>query len=58
MRFLIAGNTSKAVVIATAGFLVPGGNAMTAAFMTPRTCGIHDHNDPGNAAWMSRIVVR
>jgi plastocyanin len=40
-----------------AGLLVPGGNAMTAAFMTPRTCGIHDHNDPGNAAWMSRIVI-
>jgi len=41
-----------------AGLLVPGGNGMTAAFMTPRTCGIHDHNDPGNAAWMSRIVIR
>ena len=41
-----------------AGLLVPGGNAQTGAFMTPRTCGIHDHNDPGNPAWMSRIVIR
>jgi hypothetical protein len=41
-----------------AGLLTPGGSAMTGAFMTPRTCGIHDHNDPGNPAWMSRIVIR
>jgi plastocyanin len=41
-----------------AGLLVPGASGMTGAFMTPRTCGIHDHNDPGNAAWMSRIVIR
>ena len=41
-----------------AGLLTPGGSAMTGAFMTPRTCGIHDHNDPDNPAWMSRIVVR
>jgi hypothetical protein len=41
-----------------AGLLVPGGSAMTGAFMTPRTCGIHDHNDPGNPAWMGRIVIR
>jgi IPT/TIG domain-containing protein len=41
-----------------AGFLVPGGSAMTGAFMTPRTCGIHDHNDPDNPAWMSRIIIR
>lgn len=41
-----------------AGLLAPGGSGMTAAFMTARTCGIHDHNDPGNAAWMSRIVIR
>ena len=41
-----------------AGMLVPGASRMTGAFMTPRTCGIHDHNDPGNAAWMSRIVIR
>jgi len=41
-----------------AGLLVPGASAMTSAFMTPRTCGIHDHNDPGNPAWMSRIVIR
>ena len=41
-----------------AGLLVPGGSGMTGAFMTPRICGIHDHNDPGNAAWTSRIVVR
>jgi hypothetical protein len=41
-----------------AGLLVPGGSAMTGAFMTPRTCGIHDHNDPGNPAWMSRILIQ
>jgi len=41
-----------------AGLLTPGGSAMIGAFMTPRTCGIHDHNDPGNPAWMSRIVIR
>jgi hypothetical protein len=41
-----------------AGFLVPGASAQTGAFMAPRTCGIHDHNDPGNPAWMSRVVIR
>ena len=41
-----------------AGLLVPGGSGMTGALMTPRMCGIHDHNDPGNAAWMSRIIIR
>jgi hypothetical protein len=41
-----------------AGFLVPGGSAMTGAFMTPRVCGIHDHSDPFNPAWRSRIVIR
>ncbi len=41
-----------------AGLLVPGASGMTGAFMTSRTCGIDDHNDPGNAAWMSRIVIR
>jgi plastocyanin len=41
-----------------AGLLTPGASAMTGAFMTPRTCGIHDHNDPGNPAWMSRIIIR
>jgi hypothetical protein len=44
--------------INSAGLLVPGGSGTTGALMTPRTCGIHDHNDPGNAAWMSRIVIR
>lgn len=41
-----------------AGLLVPGGSGMTGAFMTPRSCGIHDHNDPANPAWMSRIIIR
>lgn len=41
-----------------AGFLVPGGSGQTGALMTQRTCGVHDHIDPGNPAWMSRIVIR
>jgi hypothetical protein len=40
------------------GLLTPGASGQTGMFMTPRTCGIHDHNDPGNAAWMSRIIIR
>jgi hypothetical protein len=43
---------------AAAGFLLPGATGHTGVFMTPRTCGIHDHNDPGTAAWMSKIIIR
>jgi hypothetical protein len=43
---------------AGSGLLMPGGSGQSGAFMTARTCGIHDHNDPGNPAWMSRIIIR
>jgi hypothetical protein len=40
------------------GLLVPGGSGQTRPLPTARTCGIHDHNDPGNPAWTSRIIIR
>lgn len=44
--------------IAAAGNLTPGQTKNTGAFTTARTCGFHDHNNPGNAALMGSIVIR
>lgn len=44
--------------MAAAGNLTPGQTKSTGAFTTARTCGYHDHNNPGSAALMGSIVVR
>ncbi len=41
-----------------AGGLAPGQSKNTNAFPAARTCGFHDHSNPGNAALMGRIVIQ
>lgn len=38
--------------------LGPGQTRSTNAFPTARTCGYHDHNNPGNTALQGRIVIQ
>lgn len=40
------------------GFLRPGDMRETGNLNTPRTCGFHDHDDPGNGSLHGRIVIR
>ena len=42
----------------TLGFMPPGASTPTDVFLTPRTCGFHDHNDPTNPALIGRIVIK
>ena len=39
------------------GVLAPGQSRETGNFVTIRTCGLHDHDEPDNAALRGRIVV-
>ena len=38
--------------------LAPGQSRQTGAFTTARSCGFHDHGQPGNAALQGTIVIR
>jgi plastocyanin len=40
------------------GLLAPGQRRETGNFVTVRTCGLHDHDDPDNASLRGRIVIR
>jgi hypothetical protein len=40
------------------GFLAPDATRETGNLNTPRTCGIHDHEDPSDADMRARIVIR
>jgi plastocyanin len=40
-----------------AGFLSPGQSRTTGNLNVVRTCGFHDHNEPGNAGLQGRITV-
>jgi len=40
------------------GLLAQGQRRETGNLVTVRTCGIHDHDDPDNAALKGRIVIR
>lgn len=40
------------------GALAPGQSRTSNAFTTARTCGYHDHLDPGNSAWQGQVTVR
>ncbi|MBI2220904.1 MAG: hypothetical protein HYU53_06810 [Acidobacteria bacterium] len=40
------------------GILSPGQSKTTAAFTAARTCGFHDHDDPGDSRWMAQVTVR
>jgi len=40
------------------GFLVPGQSRQTGNLNTIRTCGFHDHDNPGNTAVQGTITVR
>lgn len=40
------------------GALGPGASRQTAAFVSARTCGYHDHGQATNTALQGRIVVR
>lgn len=40
------------------GVLSPGQRRETGNLVTVRTCGVHDHDDPGNASLRARIVIR
>lgn len=40
------------------GTLSAGQTKTTNAFTTSRTCGFHDHNNPGDTALQGRIVVQ
>lgn len=41
-----------------AGLLTAGQSRETGNLVTVRTCGFHDHMNPGNAALRGRIVIR
>jgi plastocyanin len=41
-----------------AGFLSPGQSRETGNFVTAKTCGFHDHNQPTVTTLRGRIVVR
>jgi hypothetical protein len=71
-RVLIVNNHSKSHQIASdphpehtdcpeinqVGVLAPGQRRETGNFVTARTCGLHDHDDPDNAALHGRIVIQ
>lgn len=40
------------------GFLNPGQSRETGNFVTPRTCGYHDHNLFDNASLKGRIIIQ
>ena len=40
------------------GLLTPGQQRESGNFVTARTCGFHDHEDPDNANLKGRIVIR
>jgi hypothetical protein len=40
------------------GTLTPGQSRTSQNLTTARTCGMHDHNDPDNAAWKTTITVQ
>jgi plastocyanin len=40
------------------GFLSAGQSKQTGNLNVARTCGIHDHNDPGNSNLMGRIRIQ
>ena len=46
------------VEINAVGFISPGQTKETGNLNTVRTCGFHDHNDPGNTKLQGRIVIR
>jgi hypothetical protein len=39
-------------------FLTPGQSRTSQNLTTARTCGMHDHSDPDNAAWKTTIAVQ
>lgn len=41
-----------------AGFLLPGQTRETGNFVTARTCGFHDHNDPLNQSLWGTITTK
>jgi plastocyanin len=40
------------------GFLTPGQTRETGNFVTARTCGFHDHDDPNRQTLWGQIVIR
>ena len=40
------------------GALAPGRTGVSGALSTARTCGFHDHGQPGNAALQGTVVVK
>jgi len=40
------------------GILAPGQRRESGNFVTPKTCGLHDHEDFQNTALMGRIVIK
>ena len=40
------------------GFLSPGQSRETGNLVVARTCGFHDHDDPGQAPLQGQIVIR
>ena len=44
--------------INSVGFLTAGQTRTTANMNTARTCGFHDHNQPGNAGLLGRIIIQ
>jgi len=40
------------------GNVAPGRSGISGALTTARTCGFHDHNQPGNSALQGSVVVR
>jgi|SRR5215207_1280023 len=44
--------------INSVGLLNVGASRETGNLNTVRTCGFHDHDDPGNTAVLGRIIIR
>lgn len=40
------------------GFLQPGQRKQTGNLNTARTCGFHDHNQPGNAGLRGSVIIQ
>ena len=40
------------------GLLGPGQRRESGNFVTAKTCGLHDHEDPDNASLKGRIIIR
>jgi hypothetical protein len=40
------------------GLISQGQRRETGNLVTPRTCGVHDHDDPNNQALRARIIIR